>query len=374
MYNNPEAFASLRLTGERFQGSRLPVDALNEIVRYRNLIAAAAKDVWMGEHPGEALPEELQSGHDIFIEEVRSGSSIPVLSLPLDDPETDTYISARDEVNQLVANTSNGTVKPEDFPRWADIPDFWDLGRSLEPDEQLMILNPVGGTEAIATVDRKIRDKSFYALRTQLSEKRRTHKYLALEGRVFELNAQETKFKINTSVGADVHGRYRQESGLAEILKSAIGTKTDAPKMHVFALASVVEGSTDRMNEVVGVLPDGSQWLPRFERLIEIGNLSAGWSEGDGRPITRLAIRNAASILHQAYERNFSVPAIFPNEDGGINIQWHKTGRGTLVECLPDGALEISRVSTKPSDSQELTEASPMDIGELISDWYEVTK
>lgn len=372
MINNPEAFASLRLTGDRFQGSRLPVDALNEIVRYRNLIAAAAKVVWEEEHPDQALPEELQTGHDIFIEEVRPGSSIPVLSLPLDDPETDTYVSARDEVNQLVASVSMGSVHPEDFPRWADIPDFWDLGRSLEPNEQFMILNPVGGGEAVATVDRPIRDKHFYLLRNTLGATRRTYKFLAFQGRVFELNAQETKFKVTTIPGADVHGRYRQESGLGGSLKSAIGTKSDAPMMHLFAWVSLVDGSTDRVNELVGLLPDGSPWLPKFDRLIEIGNLSAGWSEGDGRPITRVAVRNAASILTQAQKRDLAIPAIFPNEDGGINIQWHRTGRGTVIECLPDGSLEISRVSINPSESEELSESSAEGVGELISNWDEV--
>lgn len=372
MINNPEAFASLRLTGERFHGSRLPVDTLNEIIRYRNLIAAAAKVSWEEEHPHEALPEALQTGHDIFIEEIMSGSSVPVLGIPLDDPETDTYVSARDDVNQLVANVSKGLVKPDDFPRWADIPDFWDLGRSLEPEEQFIIQNPVGGGEAIATIDRPIRDKHFYSLRNNLGAKHRTYEFRAFQGRVFELNAQETKFKATMSSGVDIHGRYRQESGLAGALKSAIGTKLDAPTMHLFAQVSLVGDRIDRVNELVGVLPDRSPWHPKFDRLNEIGNLLAGWSEGDGRTITRIAARNAAAILTQAQQRDFLIPAIFPNEDGGINIQWHRTGHGTVIECLPDGSLEISRVSANPSESQELSQSSTEGIGELISQWDEV--
>ena len=48
-----EPFAELRLTGERFDDAHFPVDALHEIIRYQQLIIAAAQATWIAEHDGE---------------------------------------------------------------------------------------------------------------------------------------------------------------------------------------------------------------------------------------------------------------------------------------------------------------------------------
>lgn len=77
--DEPRIFASLKLDGARFNGGRLPIDALVELQRYRELILEAAKQAWREANPGEEVPADFSKEFDLAVTEIEDGSAIPVM-------------------------------------------------------------------------------------------------------------------------------------------------------------------------------------------------------------------------------------------------------------------------------------------------------
>ena len=100
------AFASLRLNGARFDNAKLPVETLEEIIRYKQLIIAAVEDLWQKEHPQEDVPESIKEGLQLSLTEVIEGSSIPLLERQGDSDFDDLYDDGKDVVDQLLRSVA----------------------------------------------------------------------------------------------------------------------------------------------------------------------------------------------------------------------------------------------------------------------------
>ncbi|MEV4988447.1 hypothetical protein [Pseudarthrobacter sp. LMD1-1-1.1] len=104
--NETGLFASFKLDGARFNGGRLPVDALVELQRYRELILEAAKQAWREANPGEEVPADFSSAFDLAVTEIEDGSAVPLMEKARSAYDS-FYDAGRVEVEALFADIIN---------------------------------------------------------------------------------------------------------------------------------------------------------------------------------------------------------------------------------------------------------------------------
>lgn len=108
-------FASLKLDGARFNGGRLPIDALVELQRYKELILEAAKQAWREANPGEEVPADFSSEFDLAVTEIEDGSAVPVMEKTRTAYDS-FYDAGRLDVEALFADIVNrnfGVILPD---------------------------------------------------------------------------------------------------------------------------------------------------------------------------------------------------------------------------------------------------------------------
>lgn len=99
-------FASFKLDGERFNGGRLPIDALVELQRYRELILEAAKQAWLESNPGEEMPADFSSQFDLAVTDIENGSAIPKMEVA-PSAYDEFYDAGRSDVEAIFADIIN---------------------------------------------------------------------------------------------------------------------------------------------------------------------------------------------------------------------------------------------------------------------------
>lgn len=114
-----EPFAELRLTGERFDDAHFPVDALHEIIRYQQLIIAAAQATWIAEHDGEEPSASLGESLELSITEIRAGSAISVLERPDSADHDELFVDSKNQVDRLLHLLLSDQLTPSNLPTWA---------------------------------------------------------------------------------------------------------------------------------------------------------------------------------------------------------------------------------------------------------------
>lgn len=234
-----EHFARFTLDGDRFAGARLPIDALVELQRYREMVLEAARQAWFADHPGQPIPEDFEREFDLAISDVEDGSATPVMDKPASPYDT-YYATGRDELKtafaeiinagfgiELVQTPAPGQTDEDDgavwlepplfqFPepiepltRLVDLPAFRQFGSSLQPDEALRLepsidQQPVEVTASTAAtviqpfveLVERVRNPPSEPLEEVTSDK-----YVStVAGRLFAMNADKKNFDMDTDL------------------------------------------------------------------------------------------------------------------------------------------------------------------------------
>jgi hypothetical protein len=72
--DSESTFAKLRLTGGRFEGDGMPVEALVELVAYEQLVVGVAKELFRREHSGrQRLPRGFAERLQLRLRTVERG-------------------------------------------------------------------------------------------------------------------------------------------------------------------------------------------------------------------------------------------------------------------------------------------------------------
>src|ERR1022692_771607 len=129
------------MTGGRFEGDGMPVEALAELVAYHELVVGVAKEVFRNSHPERhRLPRGFTDRLQLSLQTVEQGSAIPVLERVREPGAmlavTDEFTRARDMIEDAVAAIAGGRTLPPSFPTDALVL-FNRFGQTLRPDEAI---------------------------------------------------------------------------------------------------------------------------------------------------------------------------------------------------------------------------------------------
>lgn len=147
--------ASLRFDGERFSGHALDVDCVQELIAYRNIILACAKELWRRKHPDRVrLPKGFEDGFRLQFDRLDEGSAVVPLQrvVPTEQGEfdwgnLDEFDEAAELVDAAISAANDDRLLPEALPASVVLL-FREFGKTLRDDEVLYTHARHGTAEA----------------------------------------------------------------------------------------------------------------------------------------------------------------------------------------------------------------------------------
>ncbi|MET3718951.1 hypothetical protein [Arthrobacter sp. UYEF21] len=421
----PGVFARLKLDGARFSGGRLPIDALVELQRYRELILEAAKQAWREANPGEEVPSDFSSEFDLAVTEIEHGSAVPLME-KAPSAYDNFYDAGRLDVEALFADIVNRNFgvtlegSPEDNaseleltsviedkrePENDGLPDevssdedgdadaedeeasnqsklrllsslatldaFRDFGSSLRNDDSLVLNGTEKHEEVRITAEtapsvfRPIFEQLAFDLEGPKEEAPEKSKYTStVAGRLIALNADAKNFEINTVLFGQVHGRYKEPERL-EDLKAVLESSAQAPLIRVTGRMSWAGDMLLRILNVDDVELLEIETEPWSRRIVELASLAQNWHpELDKSPLISFTAIDAAREVMRATQETEIAPGIYPGEDGGVIVEWGSPQRVVTLEISPEPEYFLFHLDVASGDA---TEFETEDLSEVIA-------
>lgn len=365
-------FARIRLSGERFEGGRLPVDALVEIQRYQEIVLAAARREWLDEHPDEELPEGFNESFGLTITTLEAGSAQVLLERTETHEFDRFYDRGRDEFDREV-NTLLTPDEPVTNAPLFEEKAFQDLAASLLVDEAFIVTAFHDAVEApvptsISQAQRvEILVPREKELKTELRKRRaalRHREDRAVAGRLHELNPNERSFEIETLHYGKLKGFYKA-ADITDDLKAVLDVSSKAPVVRIRGDLQFKSGDARRIwnaTEVELLEIDGQPWS---RRLVELASLTPDWDgEVPGAEMISFASLDAARDLMLRLSNADAVrPSIFPTEEGGVNLEWASPVSVSSIEISPDAEFILFNL---PEGSNQGTEEETADLERAV--------
>ena len=345
----------LRYVGARFAGGRIPLDVLPDLSIFRDLVIAIAKSRWLREHPGrQRLPRGFNHSVSFDLIDIKEGSAGPQLQWNRGSA-LENAPDLAEEIGGLVqiafsdaAHLFHGAANDR-YP-------------SALPADQLAALNKFGASllpgERIEFVDQKDIDGNVIYLDTD-----RRKRLLTRVGETYTKKFSGTGTLVTSSSEGYI------VVSTVEYGKITIVVPADIVVEHYdgnlgsdvqFDLEIVLDGN-DQLRRIERCLDvtiveasDAPEFRDAMARIVELRLLGKGWLDGDGEPIRQSVIKLARSLLHRRPDITQARLGIFPTEEGGLTIEFCKSGWEYAIELLPDGGVqtygtELDGVRTSPT-------------------------
>lgn len=352
-------FKRIRLTGDRFEGGRLPVDSLIELQRYQDVVRKLAEFEWRRDHPEDELPADFADGVGLTIEKIDEGSADVLLAFEQHATYVQYQVEAQDAADATIIAAYSHTPLP-DLP---SVPpalvaevreEIADIGESLVDGQSIeFYADPADETPTVITVETRREARADLMLTdffaepepptiAPLVEKRDE----SLVGRITAVDADSTKFELVTAQGK-VHGWYRENTELLEDLRAVLNSAQEGPLTRVTGELRSKNGEPQRFWHTHSVELVEFDATPAGKRLTEFAALPSGWEDGEGEQISFVALEAAQEIV-RALDADAALPGLFPTPEGGVLMEWASTAGVRSVEILADGAFELFEMT--PAD------------------------
>lgn len=269
--------ATLRFEGKRFEGHALDVDCTQELIAYRNLVLACAKELWHRKNPDRVrLPKRFEEGFRLQFNRLEDGSAaVPLQRVrvadqtELDFGNLDEFDEAADLIDAAVAAANDDSLLPDGLPS-SVIPLFGDFGKSLRADEVLFTRSRHATAEAAYTAKARKRLAEWVGPTYEDA--------LDVVGEVRMANVGPGTFSLQLD-GTDllVSGRFTSEQE-SEVLEALRNHRSMRLRVHGVAEFSTRDGQMKRFLRVDRVAPAVSAppefddtAAPIWEQLVAIG-------------------------------------------------------------------------------------------------------
>lgn len=341
-----KSLLQMKFDGGRFERNAFPASALAEVSRLSRLFIALAEDLWREDHPDRVrLPKGFGKRFELFLFEVSPGSAVPVLESPATLMAPDEHLGiegaprsdselARDAaiaVTEAFISIVGTGALPEGFPEKAkrEVPRLFS---SLEPSEYPVFWGSDG-----AEYEYTFPIRSTFADSLSPGSRMGTGQ---VAGRLSGVIADDRIGHVKMSDGSLVSARYLPD--LFEDFREALALP--GHDTHVVLNGSYLV-KDDKISELVSVdeisvvqLPAGSVG----DRLLE---LMTDDLDGECDTVTPELAEVACEILNA--DNVPEGPAIFPVEDGGVQLVWRKSGVRTTLTIADVDSMSARRFNRR---------------------------
>lgn len=382
--NHDGTFARITLEGARFDRARIPLESLQELVRYENLVIAAAKAQWKKKHPDEEISNEVIEAAKLSMTQLIEGSAISVLERPTANvsPEVgETIEDGRNEVEDLIDRVASGKLRAADFPDWADDDNFWDLGKSLHDGETMHIAHSARRSSSTTTVSLPIRKQFIEPLKRKVKGQP-TESFRLMKGKVTGLSLTKKRFQLETDELGEVNLPYKPadmpadliEPDLIDLLSDSADATTCIPQPAlILARLSFRKERFVKIHEATFWARCNDPFVPAAKKLSSLSELEDGWlNEGSPRPQPKtLALAGAVlSVIRNAGLT--PPPGIFPTEEGGVLLEWATADYVFSIEVESDNNIVAYGLYPQQREGESTEVDSPAFLARVIKDWIPV--
>lgn len=342
--------------GGRHEKAGMPLEALQELSVFQELLVEVARQEWKEQHEGKSPPSDVASSVELRLERIHDSSTVPIFidraSLL---PDTDTLDRARDGLVRLLAFVEEKLRFPDTSDAIRTL--LRKFGRTLQGNEQIVVSRPDGSRSA--TYTKELRVAALAASRTEVRPSSLGH----VLGSVVKNEPSKGKFEFHTIDGRTIDGFYADdtmEKRLASYLCS-VGEAGAVLKLSA-GWSHIGDGVPVKILDVTDVqfIFDGD--APWGGRLRELGALSPGWLSGAGESIAPAALKDAAKLLKRLRARTDALPGIFPTPEGYLQLEYPDEGSNLEVTVSGSGTFDVYYLNLQTDEevdeeSLELAEA-----------------
>lgn len=202
--------------GERYVDHGIGVDALAELAALKDMLIAAAKDLWKAKHPDcQRLPNGFESDLELRIYGIEGGSvsiTLERLVEPKTQPLFEDEADELDEIDEAAAVISEaidaagkGQPVPDNLPKRV-LPMFENFGKTLKEDE-CIVLRPASNQEGQDECKEVVYNQKVRELLSNWQPAQYTDK-LTLVGELRLADLDGCKFKLRLNDGRKLEGAF----------------------------------------------------------------------------------------------------------------------------------------------------------------------
>jgi hypothetical protein len=328
-----EFFGSLRFLGERFKSANLPVDLLDNIKAYQEVLFALAEDIWRERNPdGKRLPRGFRKNISLSFSHVEDGSAKAVL-------KNDSSIQ-------------NGLLSDEFSINYMSLAQtkFLDLSRAANENRLISGVSS-SAKKPLLTLISNFREGESLEVRSHTGKDLKNPSVRYSEKTMKALRNAAVDTRIRPIQGMGIIRAILDSSEEIEVLSEHGVFRLPVPSVQLrsdrFPIAAFVEfeiqanvSGSGLVNKVIGagkverIQSNGDHY--RFlERLKILTDLKEGWKDGVGNKIGPKAARychDLSGFICNLYDD----VSLFPETDGSIKIEFELRELDVSIICKDD--------------------------------------
>jgi hypothetical protein len=359
-------FADLRFDGERFEHANLPLDVLDNVAAYLEILRELAAEIWREKNPErERLPRSFRQNLSLSLTGVKDGSARAQVardpfqdSRQLSDDYAIDYLALAQSRFLEVAAAANENRPIHDLPQSLRKPLQVIIG-GLGAGEHLELISLSGKDtqRPNVTYSPLTRDRMISGIRKE------SHENISGIGIIRGIDDAMERIKILSEHGSFFYPVARNV--IRRDLKSALNKFVE---FEAFVRTSPSGGIAAVENGLGLKVAEEAEEYQRYEaRIDHLETLEAGWRDGAGQEL-------ASQVIHYARDLGgfittlYSGVAAFPTMEGGINIEFTHGNIEAAVMISPKMiTIEAFDESDAEPRSQTFFGLSPKLLSHLLS-------
>lgn len=308
-------FISPRFIGKRFEDHSIPMDILKDFAVFEDLIFEIARWIYKEENiDKKRAPKKFFEGVSIKLQSIEQGSAVANFVVHYENQGlfntgVEGYVEkAREKFVEAIKNSAKkSSVIPPNLLLYFD-----KIGRGLRDSEAIEFRME---NNEIAVLNREVRHQLILSSGVTTDYSEETELY----GTIPEADQEQNKFTLLLVDGKRINCPLEQmHSGT--VMEAFIGYKQ---KQNVKIKGVVVMSYTGKINRVESI--DRIELLDPLDlgaRLNEIGNLKAGWLNGEGIGYETAELKWFEECFRNYYPGDIVSPKIFPTPEGYLRMEW----------------------------------------------------
>ena len=326
-------FGSLRFMGERFKSGNLPVDLLENVKAYQQVLFALAENIWRERNPdGKRLPHGFRKNLSLSFSHVEEGSARAVLKS--DSSVQIGFLSDEFSINYMALAQT----------------EFLDLSRAANENRSIPGIASLARKPLLKLIS-NLRDGEILEIGSLTGKDQRNPSVRYSEKTMKALSEAAIDSRIKSIEGIGMVRSLLDNSEEIEILTAHGVFRLAVPSEQLrddrYPIAAFVKfkieanvlgnGHVQKVIETkyIECLSKNSEHIRFLERLDIINNLSPGWKDGHGKEIGSKAARYCFDLSGFICDL-YSDISIFPELDGSIRIEFDAGDLEVAVICKDD--------------------------------------
>jgi len=311
----PIPFLKPKFEGTRFDGHRLPLDLLRELVLFEELILDTARWLFMEQNAGrKRLPRGWREGFSLSLADIEEGSAMPVIVMEDTDAAAEDLFSrthfeeARDKVIEAIGAASidgEAQILPRHLGRY-----FEKIGSGLREGERIVFSGSSAATPVALTTEvrkRLVPRNAPYRMRIEVV------------GSIFEVDQRARTYQI-LDVNDRRHSARFAEEDHDRVLEAANNYRSG----ELFCIRGNglynQDSSLKEIIETFAIEPEGQRIS---DLLAGVRGLQRGWFDGSGG---EAFLQQSLHWLETQWRANvpasLPAPKFFPTVDGKLSVEW----------------------------------------------------